>query len=363
MDDTEPSVAAPPTPSSQQSTVASHASPSPPPLLQPSLSFSTVSSDSSERASFLDGQPSADEPYLQGDFQDVAPVPQSGSGPNSPDRSGSPLNSSLVTLTDESVLIPSDCSQPISRSGTPPPSLTETAASVERGTVELGAASPDNVEMESEPTEISLHPPPAAREDNALPAVLSGDIPPKTDSETAPSYSLSSAPIQPRLSPAKQLHPSVSEPLPPPHQKPSHSQPSPRDSTTSDPAPPRDITTLHRHDPPPFRWPEIRLPNFFMPPHELEQSMRTLRASALVSRPPAPPTKSDRDAHTSHGGVAGESSTSQTLEGVSRYLESRRSQASVELHHANKPTTVSAPSDEETKRIAKIFSFKPTMAN
>jgi len=88
----------------------------------------------------------------------------------------------------------------------------------------------------------------------------------------------------------------------------------------------------------------IHLPNFFMPPHELEQSMRSLRASVL-SRPP--PRRNQESAFDHH------ISTKQgfrTLQEVNQYLESRRT------GDAGQTEEISA---SQTQRIARIFSSKP----
>jgi len=81
-----------------------------------------------------------------------------------------------------------------------------------------------------------------------------------------------------------------------------------------------------------------------MPPHELEQSMRSLRASVL-SRPP--PRRNQESAFDHH------ISTKQgfrTLQEVNQYLESRRT------GDVGQTEEISA---SQTQRIARIFSSKP----
>ena len=78
--------------------------------------------------------------------------------------------------------------------------------------------------------------------------------------------------------------------------------------------------------------PEVQLPNFFMPPQELEQAMRSLRASAL-SRPPPPglfgstPTYPqevrDDTQDVAHRALSTQSSV-RTLQDVDQFLRSRR---------------------------------------
>ena len=82
--------------------------------------------------------------------------------------------------------------------------------------------------------------------------------------------------------------------------------------------------------------PMINLPDFFMPPHKLEQTMRSLRAAAL-SRPPPRDVLNERPAK-----VCGETER---------------------LDHNNSmkigPQTVLDLSSAEIQRIAKVFSSKP----
>ena len=93
----------------------------------------------------------------------------------------------------------------------------------------------------------------------------------------------------------------------------------------------------------------FRLPNFFMTPQQLEESMRSLRAGAL-SRPP-PRTHSEHPPRVpspaqGHRGSV-EASHLRTLQEVRAYLESRRT--------AEKPQSREV-SAAETQRLARIFS-------
>ena len=105
---------------------------------------------------------------------------------------------------------------------------------------------------------------------------------------------------------------------------------------------------------PPLSKPEPRhsrfgqLPNFFMPPGELEESMRRLRTSAL-SRP-TPRTRPQKDTQTtrSSGGVQ----TVSTLQEVQQYLDSRKVQR---LSNGTKQLDITS---NETQRIARIFSSR-----
>lgn len=102
------------------------------------------------------------------------------------------------------------------------------------------------------------------------------------------------------------------------------------------------------------RFPEVPLPNFFMPPLELEQTMRSLRASAL-SRPPP---KNLFEGHSPPGHQCTAHSPKdftrvRTLQDVSRYLSSRRSSRDTcpPRHHEL--------SFKDTERLARIFASKP----
>lgn len=111
----------------------------------------------------------------------------------------------------------------------------------------------------------------------------------------------------------------------------------------------------------------LRLPNFFMPPHELEQSMRSLRASALSRPPPRLPglflTHQSRW-RESRGTVGADSSCGQrtfrTVQEINEYLESRRdpeADVAKQLPPQRRPRELTTT---EADRIARIFSSKPT---
>ena len=87
--------------------------------------------------------------------------------------------------------------------------------------------------------------------------------------------------------------------------------------------------------------PTIDLPDFFMPPHKLEQTMRSLRAAAL-SRPPPRPVPVEKDALKEKRPPCGETER----------LDPNRGMKSG-------PQTVDGLSSAEWQRIAKVFSSKP----
>ena len=138
---------------------------------------------------------------------------------------------------------------------------------------------------------------------------------------------------------------------------PFHSQKSNKDCPTlSSELPSTSTHTLPPPPPPPL--PTFRLPNFFMTPQQLEESMRSLRAGALSSRPPPrthphyPPsttTVSCAQAQCHHI-TAGSSVANhlKTLQEVRAYLESRRTAA--DRPQAQEISAV------ETQRLARIFS-------
>jgi hypothetical protein len=108
--------------------------------------------------------------------------------------------------------------------------------------------------------------------------------------------------------------------------------------------------------------PEVALPNFFMPPLELERAMRSLRASALARPPPrtlfhtlsTPPHLQERDAS---GGDATPSTSPPSLrtpQDVDQFLRSRRHQASTAGGKNHRQTL----SDKDTQRLSRIFSSK-----
>ena len=111
------------------------------------------------------------------------------------------------------------------------------------------------------------------------------------------------------------------------------------------------------------RVPEVTLPNFFMPPLELERAMRSLRVSALTRPPPRElfHTPSSGQPHlperetghlTSSDSALTHPSLPQsvrTLQDVDQFLRSRRGASG---HHQTL-------SDKETQRLSRIFSSKP----
>ena len=107
-----------------------------------------------------------------------------------------------------------------------------------------------------------------------------------------------------------------------------------------------------------------QLPNFFMPPEELEESMRRLRTSVLTRPPPRTrwqgTEKENRTASTDTRTQSEPKSTLQsgtrtlrTLQEAHKYLDSRKGQRSPV---AILPQDISSI---ETQRIAKIFSSRP----
>ena len=125
------------------------------------------------------------------------------------------------------------------------------------------------------------------------------------------------------------------------------------------------------------RVPEVTLPNFFMPPLELERAMRSLRVSALTRPPPRelfhspssgqphPPGRetghlTSSDSASTHPPLPQSVRTLQdvastlpqsvrTLQDVDQFLRSRRGASG---HHQTL-------SDKETQRLSRIFSSKP----
>ena len=117
-------------------------------------------------------------------------------------------------------------------------------------------------------------------------------------------------------------------------------------------------TSNSRHRRPPVvHLPDPHLPNFFMPPHELEQSMRRLRSSAL-SQPPPRMTQSERPAEQKEIPTSHNINGLQTLHEVKEFLESRRKTArDIPLvHDGSRGGKEEEYFTVETKRIATIFS-------
>ena len=106
--------------------------------------------------------------------------------------------------------------------------------------------------------------------------------------------------------------------------------------------------------PPPL--PTFRLPNFFMTPQQLEESMRSLRAGALSRAPPRthshnpPPTTTTTQTQCPHQCASSVTTHLKTLQEVRSYLESRRTAAT-----DRRPTSKEI-SAVETQRLARIFS-------
>ena len=109
--------------------------------------------------------------------------------------------------------------------------------------------------------------------------------------------------------------------------------------------------------PPPL--PTFQLPNFFMTPQQLEESMRSLRAGALSRTPPRthahhhpPPTTTasmQAQCHHQHC-VPSVASHLKTLQEVRSYLESRRTAVTDTRPKAKEISAM------ETQRLARIFS-------
>ena len=111
--------------------------------------------------------------------------------------------------------------------------------------------------------------------------------------------------------------------------------------------------------------PGIKLPNFFIPPHELELSMRSLRATALLRPPPRLLNQTHQQERGEVGAArcspvhGGTGRTFRTIQEINTYLESRRSQVSPDGATSKQPQRPRELSTAEAQRIAKIFSSKP----
>ena len=111
--------------------------------------------------------------------------------------------------------------------------------------------------------------------------------------------------------------------------------------------------------------PEVTLPNFFMPPLELERAMRSMRASALARPPPRtlfqphPHTpEEERDPSGSPqlhptGPPPSLPPSIRTAQDVDTFLKSRRQAATTAAGHSNKL------SDKDAQRLSRIFTSKP----
>ena len=137
------------------------------------------------------------------------------------------------------------------------------------------------------------------------------------------------------------------------------------DSPTLTSKHPSKSTSDHTHEqapppllapPPPL--PTFQLPNFFMTPQQLEESMRSLRAGALSRTPPRIPTHHPppTTAHNMqaqchhHHCVPSVASHLKTLQEVRSYLESRRTATTDTRPKAKEISAM------ETQRLARIFS-------
>ena len=112
---------------------------------------------------------------------------------------------------------------------------------------------------------------------------------------------------------------------------------------------------------PPPTLPTFQLPNFFMTPQQLEESMRSLRAGALSRAPPRthphhPPPTTTTTTHNMraqchhHHCVPSVASHLKTLQEVRSYLESRRTAMTDTRPKAKEISAM------ETQRLARIFS-------
>ena len=89
------------------------------------------------------------------------------------------------------------------------------------------------------------------------------------------------------------------------------------------------------------------LPNFFLPPHQLEENMRALRLSALSRPPPRELLDSRQQVDKKN---SGESSVLSTPEQLERHLEER-----LRSYRKGTKETLVTFDEEETRRIARIF--------
>ena len=109
--------------------------------------------------------------------------------------------------------------------------------------------------------------------------------------------------------------------------------------------------------------PEVSLPNFFMPPRELEQTMRSLRASALSRPPPRtlfgdhnPPQTQPMDSCEAHLALLlQQSSQVRTLQDVNEFLKSRRAGRDVQIEAGHYQEI----STKHAQRLSRIFTSKP----
>ena len=99
-----------------------------------------------------------------------------------------------------------------------------------------------------------------------------------------------------------------------------------------------------------------QLPNFFMPPQELEESMRRLRTSALSRPAPRTQPMAHKEGQLRPQGVKSVPALS-TLQEVQKYLGSRRVQ-----RQARESSPRMADSNE-TQRIARIFSSRSSLSS
>ena len=112
-----------------------------------------------------------------------------------------------------------------------------------------------------------------------------------------------------------------------------------------------------------IQMPEISLPNFFMPPQELEMTMRSLRASALSRPPPrslfqghSPPHHQMGTRDSSHT-ASSQSSGVRTLQDVNQFLESRR--LSSDVQSQSRSARCQELSAKAAQRLSRIFTSQP----
>ena len=148
----------------------------------------------------------------------------------------------------------------------------------------------------------------------------------------------------------------------PPHQPTSGQETSPgkkfkKDSLTSEHPSTSMSDRTHEQAPPlmapPPPLPTFQLPNFFMTPQQLEESMRSLRTGALSRAPPRtphPPPTTTACTQCYRHCVPTVASHLKTLQEVRSYLDSRRTAATDRRPKAKEISAM------ETQRLARIFS-------
>ena len=113
------------------------------------------------------------------------------------------------------------------------------------------------------------------------------------------------------------------------------------------------------------KMPEVCLPNFFMPPQELERTMKVLRASTLARPPPRTlfegHCSSQHQLDYTHDSCTTQSSAVRTLEDVNHFLKSRRASGRDET-----PSSLDQCQSMSTKavqRLSRIFVSQPLQTN